>query len=446
MSKFVFRDIPPVGGTVANVFIHGYSAGHDLDDRYKLVGALPKQIPGSINLFAFWDSGHISKVSGTGKIFLTRLAWTNPITGLTALAASRIHHFMTMRARAEEVGEVLLAELNDYLIRHYPYVEKINLIGHSLGGRVLVTALRKLVYSPHDNCLRVDNVLLMAAAVEVTEAEAKAFVQRIDGDVYHAYSRNDSVLRLNMGEASMGRRSVEGLRSKEMLHEPGKGFGHMDYWPNLGKVLKTTGILQCLLGVPEEQASLETWSSLVDDLKHEDFVRKDVLLYRLLIETDRRLLDALSSLLGVGAVDISPTHLAMLITDKVQLQAGSTVGSTYRGHGIRYVQVLEAVALERLPSTDVNRCVTVTELEALVVKQACNQPHVFFDYEIPEVVGFVKWYIGDGARATLDQQKFWKRVLAEGQRVYSTVFPHKLLGALLLIAYARHRLNCRFVS
>lgn len=446
MGNFVFRDIPPVGGTVANVFVHGYSAGHDLDDRYKLVGALPKQVPGSINIFAFWDSGHISKVSGLEKAVLTRLIWSNPIIGLGVLTASRVSHFMTMRSRAEVVGQTLLAELDAYLVRRFPYVERVNLIGHSLGGRVLVTALRELIKKREYDCLKVDNVILMAAAVDVTKIEVEAFVRRVEGDVYHAYSCNDEVLKLNIGENSMGRRHVKGLRSVEMLHETGKGFGHLDYWPNLGKVLKDSGALQHMLHVPHEHSSMETWASLADDLKHEDFVRKDILLYRLLLETDRCVLDGLKNILGVEVGEDSPTSLALAITDKVQLLAGNALSNAYRGHGISYVQALESVALERLPSNEVNKCVTVTELEALFVKQACPQPDIFYAYDTTELVSFVKWYINIGAPSTEQQKNQWNRLFAEGQRIYSKIFPHKLLGALLLIAHSRRRLNCQFTS
>ncbi|MGA9219623.1 MAG: DUF726 domain-containing protein, partial [Pseudomonas graminis] len=228
MGNFVFREIPPVGGSVANVFVHGYSAGHDLDDRYKLVGSLPKQVPGSINIFAFWDSGHISKLSGLEKTVLTRLAWGNPIAGLGALTASRAKHFFDMRSQAEVVGKTLLAELDAYLVNRLPYIEQVNLIGHSLGGRVLVTAMRELIKNRDNDSLKIDNVILMAAAVDVTPMEAEAFVRRVEGDIYNAYSRDDSVLKLNIDEDSIGRRCVKGLVCVEMLHDTGKGFGHLD--------------------------------------------------------------------------------------------------------------------------------------------------------------------------------------------------------------------------
>jgi hypothetical protein len=446
MGNFVFRDIPPVGGGVANVFVHGYSAGHDLDDRYKLVGALPKQIPGSINIFAFWDSGHISKVSGLEKSVLTRVMWANPFIGLGVFTASRVKHFLSMRSRAEQAGEAFLSELDSYLVNRFPYVERVNLIGHSLGGRVLIYALRKLVTKREYDCLKVDNVLLMAAAADVTDYEAEAFVRRVDGDIYHAYSRNDDVLRLNLDENSIGRRHVKGLISVEMINENGKGFGHMDYWPNLGKVMKDSGVLNRMLHAPYEISVTETWASLVDDLEHEDFVRKDILLYRLLAETDKCLLDGLKDILRVECSDSSPTGLALAITDKIQLLAGNAIGNIYRGHGVSYVVALESVALERLPASEVNKCVTVTELEALIVKQACRQPDSFYSFEITELVSFVKWYINIGAPSTAKQYSSWDRLFADGKRIYSKIFPNQLLGALLVIAYARNRLNCPFTS
>lgn len=446
MDNFVFRDILPVGGSVANVFVHGYSAGHDLDDRYKLVGALPKQVPGSINIFAFWDSGNIYKVSDSEKMFYARLSWSNPIVGFGAFTASRIKHFIEMRSRADAVGKTLLAELDSYLVRRFPYVERVNLIGHSLGGRVIVSTMRELVKKRMLDNLNVDNVVLMAAAVDVTNVEAEAFVRRVDGDVYHAYSSNDDVLKLNADEASIGRREVKAFSSVEMTHETGEGFGHLDYWPNLGKVLKDSGALQHLLPAPHEQYSMETWASLTDDLKHEDFVRKDILLYRLLIETDKFLLDALKDILAVECSESSPASLALAVTDKFQILAGNALGNIYRGHGVSYVKALESLALERLPSCQVSKCVTVTELEALFVKQACLEPGVFYAYDIIELVSFVKWYVDNGAPSAESQFSQWGRLVAEGKRIYSKIFPQKLLGAVLVIAYSRRRLNCPFIS
>jgi hypothetical protein len=446
MRHFVFRDIPPVGGGVANVFVHGYSAGHDLDDRYKLVGTLPRQIPGSINIFAFWDSGHILKLSGLEKAVLTRVTWSNPFIGLGVFTASRIKHFISMRSRAEQAGEALLAELDSYLVTRFPYVDRVNLIGHSLGGRVLIYALRKLITEREYDCLKVDNVLLMAAAADVTDYEVEAFVRRVDGDIYHAYSRNDDILKLNLGENAIGGRNVKGLISVEMTHENGKGFGHMDYWPNLGKVLKDSGILNRMLHAPYEISVTETWASLVDDLGHEDFICKDILLYRLLIETDKSLLDGLKDILIIECSDSSPTGLALAITDKVQTLAGNALGNIYRGHGVSYVVALESVALERLPASEVNKCVTVTELETLIVKQACPQPNIFYNFEVTELVSFVKWYINIGAPSTANQHSPWGRLFAGGKRMYSKIFPNQLLGALLIIAYARNRLNCPFTS
>jgi hypothetical protein len=269
---------------------------------------------------------------------------------------------------------------------------------------VLIYALRKLISKRNYDCIKVDNVLLMAAAADVTDYEVEAFVRRVDGDIYHAYSWNDDILKLNLDENSIGRRHVKGLISVEMKHENGKGFGHMDYWPNLGKVLKDSGVLNRMLRAPYEISVTETWASLVDDLGHEDFIRKDILLYRLLAETDKCLLDGLKDILRVECGDSSPTGLALAITEKIQVLAGNAIGNIYRGHGVSYVVALESVALERLPTSEVNRCVTVTALEALIVKQACPQPGNFYSFEITE------------------------------------------LGALLVIAYARNRLNCPFTS
>ena len=82
-----------------------------------------------------------------------------------------------------------------------------------------------------------------------------------------------------------------------------------------------------------------------------------------------------------------------------------------------------------MPSSQVNRCVTVTELESLFVAQACLQPNIFYAYDAVELINFVKWYINSGSPLTEQEFSQWGWLFAKGQKI----FPNKLLGALLVI-------------
>jgi len=46
------------GSNEANIFIHGYSAGHNVEDRQTLLASVPESIRNHTNIFAFWPSSH----------------------------------------------------------------------------------------------------------------------------------------------------------------------------------------------------------------------------------------------------------------------------------------------------------------------------------------------------------------------------------------------------
>src|SRR3979490_2741765 len=144
-ERFKFMTLPQSCGTVANVFIHGYSAGHDMADRRALTGSIPSSLNDCINIFAFWPSGHIAQVDHRSRQAILALMRANLYVGAAAIAADRAAHFYRKRSLATEIGSVLLKQLDEYLLEHHPYVTTVNFVGHSLGGRILVSALKTLV-------------------------------------------------------------------------------------------------------------------------------------------------------------------------------------------------------------------------------------------------------------------------------------------------------------
>lgn len=95
------------------------------------------------------------------------------------------------------MGAVLLEQLSEYLRRDHPQVKTINLIGHSLGGRVVISSLRTFTKRQQ---LAINDVLLMAAAVEVTAVEAQQMRGLLQGRLINAYSKADKTLLLNWGK------------------------------------------------------------------------------------------------------------------------------------------------------------------------------------------------------------------------------------------------------
>ena len=232
-SKFEFKTHRDSNNeaTEANIFIHGYSAGHNAKDRQALTASIPDVLTYYKNIFAFWESSHFSHINSLSRKLLiasTRIHWAAvPATLVTDRAA----HFLRIRSRAEIMGKQLIAQLEIYLKDHHPKIDKINLIGHSLGSRLIVSSLR----SSRCHQLSINDVLLMGAAVKVDSDEAQIMCDIIKGRLINAYSKSDKVLLMNMGESSLGRNQIEYFENVEMC-----GFGHTDYWKKLPEVLACT--------------------------------------------------------------------------------------------------------------------------------------------------------------------------------------------------------------
>lgn len=235
-NHFKFLTLPKTSGEVANVFIHGYSSGHDLDDRRMLANSIPGALRQSVNILAFWPSSHFTQMDNRSRGLLMAAARVHPLAGAAALAGDRVVHFARIRNRARDMGKVLLAQLDRYLFEHHPDVKQVNLIGHSLGGRLLVSALKNLQQTP-EHGLVVGDVLLMAAAVRIEAAEAEVLKQKISGRLINAYSSEDHVLLLNLGEKSLGRTPVEHFENVRM-----PGYRHHHYFAAFERASDLMGV------------------------------------------------------------------------------------------------------------------------------------------------------------------------------------------------------------
>lgn len=228
--------------TEANIFVHGYSAGHSDEDKKFLLDKIPYQLQHYTNIFAFWPSNHLLRFNksslwalGAAGLSFGKTMSSSPLEsfGLAgAFAKDRMGNFTEARTRAEHMGAVLLDQLQEYLRSNHPRIKTINLIGHSLGGRLLISSLKTFSYCQQ---LAINDVLLMAAAVEVTAIDARQLRDRFKGRLINAYSKTDRTLLLNWGEACLGRNEVEHFESIEM-----NDFGHTDYWMRLPEVLNET--------------------------------------------------------------------------------------------------------------------------------------------------------------------------------------------------------------
>lgn len=356
-AHFKFCSLPHGTGEVANVFIHGYSAGHDIPDRRLLASQIPSTLHGGVNIFGFWPSGHFLQFSYAAKQAIGGATRLSPYAGAAAVIIDRVTHFTRSRSRAQEMGEVLFGELDAYLMKHHPYVSEINLVGHSLGGRLLVSALRKLARDA-DSCeLKVADVLLMAAAVELSPQEALTLKPR-GGRLINAWSASDDVLRMCVDETCIGRGATEHLENHEM-----QGFGHRDYWPQLHKVLAATQFAgfqgQHYPAAPDQGESVL-----------EDPVRDDYLLHDLLeMSPPAVLTEAIKHLQTSNWTKLDANDRLYSFTREFQLLGGHCLMNVTRGRGLRYAEVLEMLVSHFGLGEELHHCATILELEAALVRK-----------------------------------------------------------------------------
>jgi len=356
--QFKFLTLPHPSGEVANIFIHGYSAGHDMEDRCALRKCIPSSLHNCVNIFAFWPSGHWAQfdgLSGGGVLALTRLS---TIAGAAAAVVDRACHFNTSRNRATTMGKTLLSQLEHHLLKHHPYVSKVNLVGHSLGGRVVVSALLDLVNKPADDNLEINDVLLMAAAVELSGEDALAIKKSISGELYNAWSGDDDVLRFNLGETSIGRQKVEHCENVHM-----QKFGHTEYWPRLEQVLRASGFNGYISGLPASNQPQP-------DIKSLDPVVADHPLYDLLDLTSDRIRDQVAKHLRSSSwTTLESHHPLYLLTKEIQLLGGHCLVNLARGRGLKYVQILLMLAEHYDLVNELHYCARVIEMEALLISK-----------------------------------------------------------------------------
>ncbi|MBO0643632.1 DUF726 domain-containing protein [Pseudomonas stutzeri] len=357
---FKFSTLRNSESTEANIFIHGYSAGHDIEDRQMLANSIPPELYGQLNIFAFWQSGHFLRVNGRAKKLIAGTSRYHLAASAFVFAADRAMNFTLIRSRAEKMGSLLFEQLRDYLQAQHPGVTRINLVGHSLGGRVAVTALRSLPMKKDQRGPSIGNVVLMGAAVEVCASDAFAMFQRIDGRLINAYSTSDKILLLNADEKCLGRNEACYFSNIHM-----KGYGHTDYWPKLGEVLRKAKF-----------STLTDTGIGLATLEEDDFSKSDIHVYQVLKHSDSTLLAAAVLHLKSSSwtsIREAERDLALAFTRELQLVAGHFLANLLRGKGLRYAKILGLLAEHYGLGRELHDCAKISEYERLLLRQVFLQ-------------------------------------------------------------------------
>ncbi|EAW14134.1 DUF726 domain protein [Aspergillus clavatus NRRL 1] len=161
--------------------------------------------------------------------------------GLLKIARVVDNPFSVAKARADKAGEVLA----DALISKVQGERPVNLIGYSLGSRVIFSCLQSLA-KRHAYGL-VESVILMGAPTPSNTEHWRRMRSVVSGRLVNAYSENDAVLALLYRTSSFqvgvaGLQPVEGVRGVENLDVSDLISGHLRYQFLVGRILSVVGL------------------------------------------------------------------------------------------------------------------------------------------------------------------------------------------------------------
>lgn len=218
-----------------NIFVHGFRAISNEDEMEALASQILKIKPkGWVYLF-HWGSGQWEyklkqDFSSTMSLTVRTLArglvlpYVAPLKGLWFIL-----DFKRKERAAEDLGRRLKRHISKI-----PQAKscKINLIGHSLGARVIHHALQA-DWSEY----KINDVILMGGAADLDDDSWEGCLKQIKGKVYNAYSRNDKVLQLTPDRRKRIGREPLMKGHKKIVNREYPSFGHTDYWKRLDYIL-----------------------------------------------------------------------------------------------------------------------------------------------------------------------------------------------------------------
>ena len=357
-------------GDVLNLYVHGYSAFFNRQQLGNFTQQLAS-IEGSTNLMLFWPAGHfLENLFAPVKDVITALLGGGGLgaatVGVGRAIAYFLDHYKSVEARVDEVAKTLLPELAHYLHGEALPVRRINLIGHSLGARILV---KSLLASPEvARQLPLNNVLLMGGAIS-TSSPWDAVTAPLKGRVINCYSSKDWALAIKPDtERCIGRYAIDvtpALKAK-VTNVHLATFDHAAYWPQLKTVVQYTDLLQERRGL------------IRADLRSSEvrFAEEDVELFPALVQARPEELKFLAELMAqkrsasIDAGVREPLKLAI----ELQRMGGDSFMNLARGHGVSYRQIAEDVA-QRLgiKFDEPLETIVLADIEAQVAEKLIEQ-------------------------------------------------------------------------
>lgn len=234
-------DIPTEGNVDrVNVFIHGYRAmASEAAVAIAKQRIVASRVAGESYLLDWvagrWrDSATLAGMRAAYRAARIRYA-LNPMSLLLdagVIRAAEAAQFKRMERRAENIGRELPG-----MLRSIAAGRPINLIGHSLGARVIHYALGKGDLTG----LWIEDAVLLVGAADLNADNWTTCVERLGGTLYNAYSRSDRILKITpdlrrrVGCHPLPQVLVEG--KSRIVNYNSTGIGHVQHWTKLPELL-----------------------------------------------------------------------------------------------------------------------------------------------------------------------------------------------------------------
>jgi len=219
-----------------NIFIHGYSAIINQASEIKIIRSI-NQANTNKSLLYLWSSGSLAKHFTSRKQILDLISGLQNTTMLTVQKTEELFmHFKENQSKAEEIGNTcLLQDLSKLLETKQASFSKINLIGHSLGARMICSALKA---NPElAKKLKIHNVVFLGGAAPIQNTW-EDITDVISGNIYNFYSKIDVALMFKPDtEKSLGRYEIPPqTKTLNKIHNVQVKYHHWDYWENLNNI------------------------------------------------------------------------------------------------------------------------------------------------------------------------------------------------------------------
>jgi hypothetical protein len=237
-----------------NIYVHGYSAiGHQKEIETMM--AKISSIEGGDQWLFVWPSGFIldaflDDLIPNLKPFLSGKSSMGDLISLLLPLLSKktldlINHFKHNQKQAEKFGAEHFFELLGQTLKeqnskeHKKNYQKINLIGHSLGARLLYHALKN--QASHQD-FPIENVICLGGAVSIEE-DWLGIVNGINGQLRNYYAKNDLALTIKpdtercIGQYPIGLSPKAEMADHQRLVNVEVQYAHTEYWLNIDRVM-----------------------------------------------------------------------------------------------------------------------------------------------------------------------------------------------------------------